>query len=295
MTERYINIEADNATLSAIMHTPESISGSEPSDTGVLILVGGPQYRVGSHRQFVKLSRFLVAHGISSMRLDSSGMGDSSGKAKPFYRQSTDIELAIEHFFMACPYLKQLVLWGLCDAASAILIKLNRPDPRIVGVVLLNPWVRQTQSHAQTMLKHYYLKRLFSRQFWQKLISGGLKLNDTVASLIQTLKASRAKPQTESQSSTSALYVTEQTYVLAMLTGWQSFSSKVLVLTSGNDLTAQEFLELCANDSYWQQCLDRSTKQHFPEANHTFASARWRQSVEQICLTFIQTLLGNQK
>ena len=72
MSEQYIQISRNDAQLSAILHP-----GSAP--VGVLIIVGGPQYRVGSHRQFVKLSRALSQHNIASMRLDSSGMGDSSG------------------------------------------------------------------------------------------------------------------------------------------------------------------------------------------------------------------------
>ena len=45
--------------------------------TGVLILVGGPQYRVGSHRQFLLLARRLATDGIAAMRFDFRGMGDS--------------------------------------------------------------------------------------------------------------------------------------------------------------------------------------------------------------------------
>ena len=35
-----------------------------PGATGVVIVVGGPQYRVGSHRQFLLLARRLAASGI---------------------------------------------------------------------------------------------------------------------------------------------------------------------------------------------------------------------------------------
>ena len=149
MTEHYISLAGAGYQLSAILH-------QGAATTGVLLIVGGPQYRVGSHRQFVKLSRYLAAQGVPSMRLDTAGMGDSSGSKAAFYQQTADIELAIDAFFQQCPQLTQVVLWGLCDAASAILIKLNRPDPRVSGVILLNPWVRQQQSHAKTMLKHYY-------------------------------------------------------------------------------------------------------------------------------------------
>ena len=44
---------------------------------GVLIVVGGPQYRVGSHRQFVLLARSLAAAGLSVFRFDYRGMGAS--------------------------------------------------------------------------------------------------------------------------------------------------------------------------------------------------------------------------
>ncbi|KAB8057318.1 hydrolase 1, exosortase A system-associated, partial [Janthinobacterium violaceinigrum] len=48
-----------------------------PGPRGVLIVTGGPQYRVGSHRQFVLLARALAAQGVPVLRFDLRGMGDS--------------------------------------------------------------------------------------------------------------------------------------------------------------------------------------------------------------------------
>jgi exosortase A-associated hydrolase 1 len=279
MTEHYISLAGAGYQLSAILH-------QGAATTGVLLIVGGPQYRVGSHRQFVKLSRYLAAQGVPSMRLDTAGMGDSSGGKAAFYQQTADIELAIDAFFKQCPQLTQVVLWGLCDAASAILIKLNRPDPRVSGVVLLNPWVRQQQSHAKTMLKHYYLKRLLSRQFWHKLFGGGLALRRSLSSFWQTLRASK----TRADSATGQLTVTEQNYVAAMLSGWQQFNGKVLLISSGNDLTAQEFLQLCADNPAWGKCLQAAGHYHIGDASHTFSTALWREQVEQQSYNFVQTI-----
>jgi exosortase A-associated hydrolase 1 len=279
MTEHYISLAGAGYQLSAILH-------QGAATTGVLLIVGGPQYRVGSHRQFVKLSRYLAAQGVPSMRLDTAGMGDSSGGKAAFYQQTADIELAIDAFFKQCPQLTQVVLWGLCDAASAILIKLNRPDPRVSGVVLLNPWVRQQQSHAKTMLKHYYLKRLLSRQFWHKLFGGGLALRRSLSSFWQTLRASK----TRADSATGQLTVTEQNYVAAMLSGWQQFNGKVLLISSGNDLTAQEFLQLCADNPAWGKCLQAAGHYHIGDASHTFSTALWREQVEQRSYNFVQTI-----
>ena len=52
--------------------------------TAVVIVVGGPQYRAGSHRQFVSLARCLAAGGIAALRFDHRGIGDSAGRQRPF-------------------------------------------------------------------------------------------------------------------------------------------------------------------------------------------------------------------
>lgn len=283
MTERYISIANGDATLSAILHTPDEAAPAGKADTGMLIIVGGPQYRIGSHRQFVKLSRSLAAQGIDSMRLDTAGMGDSSGIKTAFYQQDNDINQAIAAFFQHCPQLKKVVLWGLCDAASAILIKLNQPDPRISGIILLNPWVRQQHSHATVMLKHYYLKRLLSRQFWHKALGGGLALRRSITELLQTVRQRKPKHSTTS----ATVVVNEHNYVQLMLSGWQHFNGKVLLISSGNDLTAQEFLQLCANDKAWATCLTNAQHQHIAPANHTFASTEWRELVQQYSADFV--------
>lgn len=282
MNEQFISIACNDESLSAILHRPDS----PEQDTGVLILVGGPQYRVGSHRQFVKLSRALAAQGIVSMRLDSTGMGDSSGVKTEFYQQDADIDAGITALMQQCPQLKNVVLWGLCDAASAILLYLNTPDARVSGAVLLNPWVRQQHSHAEVMLKHYYVKRLLSRQFWQKLLGGGVALTQSVKGLWQTMQQRRANRPAASMSPQA----NAQNYVQLMLRGWQHANAKVLVITSGNDLTAQEFLQLCANDKAWARCLARAQHQHISEANHTFSSQLWREQVEQATLQWLNTL-----
>jgi len=65
----------------------------------VLIIVGGPQYRVGSHRQFVLLARHLAAQGIPVMRFDVRGMGDSKGKPRNFGQLDDDLRAATDCFF----------------------------------------------------------------------------------------------------------------------------------------------------------------------------------------------------
>jgi exosortase A-associated hydrolase 1 len=154
---------------------------------GVLVVVGGPQYRVGSHRQFLLLARRLAAEGYPTMRFDYRGMGDASGEMHGFEEVSADIGAALDAFQLACPSLRRIVLWGLCDAASAALLYVQATrDPRVAGLVLLNPWVRSETSLAQTQIKHYYRQRLLQGDFWWKLLSGRMEVLKSVRGLVRT-------------------------------------------------------------------------------------------------------------
>ncbi|MDX1538475.1 hydrolase 1, exosortase A system-associated [Arsukibacterium sp.] len=293
MTERFIVVHSAGYKLSAILHEAQTCGPDDTSDTGVLILVGGPQYRVGSHRQFVKLSRALANAGISNLRADFSGMGDSDGELQPFYANNQAIKQAIDTLIEQHPAIKQVVIWGLCDAASAALLyNYQQPDSRVAGLVLLNPWVRQQHSHAQVMLKHYYWQRLSSKAFWQKLLGGGLNPLQSFKDLLQTYRTSKTKQSKDAAAKQQAIkeQTTADNYVQQMLAGWQSFTGKTLVITSGNDHTAQEFLDLCADSTAWQQCLANAHHHHIAAANHTFANALWRAEVEQQTINFVRQI-----
>ncbi len=278
--EQAFMLPSGNHQLAAILN-PGNTS------TGLLLVVGGPQYRVGSHRQFVKLCRALAGAGIPALRFDVSGMGDSGGSSHSFYQQHQDIQLAINAFFAQQPQLKSVVLWGLCDGASSILLSLRQyQDPRIAGLVLLNPWVRQQQSYAKTMLKHYYWQRFTDKTLWLKILRGEFALVASLKDLLSNVKKSAAA----STASPQAALSNEQNYVDHMQQSWAAFAGKVCVITSGNDLTAQEFLDLCAARPEWQQLLAQADHLHLDAANHTFSCQQWRSQVEAKTCQFIQQL-----
>jgi hypothetical protein len=63
--------------------------------------------------------------------------------------------------------------------------------------------------------------------------------------------------------------------------GLRRFRGRVLVITSGNDLTAREFNDLASRSAGWRQLLmdKRITRRELSEANHTFARRAWRDQV----------------
>ena len=84
-------------TLVGILAKPET-----PAKTGIVVIVGGPQYRAGSHRQFVLLSRSLAAAGYAVLRFDYRGMGDSEGQQRNFEAVSADISVVQWSAVFAC-------------------------------------------------------------------------------------------------------------------------------------------------------------------------------------------------
>ncbi|MEO8304461.1 MAG: hydrolase 1, exosortase A system-associated [Betaproteobacteria bacterium] len=270
-TERALTFACDSLERVGVLAEPEN-----PAPVGVLVIVGGPQYRAGSHRQFVLLGRALAAAGFPAMRFDSRGMGDSEGDALTFEESDADIAAAIERLLAECPGIDRVVLWGLCDAASAALMYCHaRRDARVAGLVLLNPWVRSEASFAKTHIKHYYGKRLLDKAFWGKLFGGGVDIGRSLRDVV----AAAARVATRSGRRGDGVTVAFQR---RMALGLESFPGQVLLVLSGRDLTASEFLEYTQGDAMWRAALQRpNIRRHdIPDADHTFSSAPWSREVE---------------
>jgi len=262
---------------------------ARPPSCGVLIVVGGPQYRVGSHRQFLLLARRLAAAGYPVMRFDYRGMGDASGAMPGFEAVSNDVGAAIDAFRSAAPGLRKIVLWGLCDAASAALLYVQASaDERVAGMVLLNPWVRSETSLAQTHLKHYYGQRLLQKEFWWKLCTGRMELLKSVRDLLRTAVLARRPGAAEAGTTVNASFQER------MAGGGREFSGKILLILSSEDYTAKEFLEYAASSSGWSGLLDapKVSRLDLADADHTFSSLTWRRSVEEATLAWLDALNG---
>lgn len=253
--------------------------------TGILIVTGGPQYRIGSHRQFLLLARAFCAAGIPSFRFDHRGTGDSAGDFPGFEHIGEDIAAAITAFLEQAPGLEKVVLWGICDAASAILLSASR-DPRVAGMVLVNPWVREPEGEARALVKHYYGQRLLDPTFWRKLLSGGV---DIAAALRGFAGGVAAWIGARPKGGTSPAAAGTASLSLRMAEGLAAFAGPVGLILSGRDLTAREFLD-AAGAPEWRRLLaePRVARHDLPAADHTFSRRVWREAVAQWTLAWLR-------
>lgn len=278
-SEQVIVFPCAGDELLGILGMPEQVG-----KTGVIIVVGGPQYRAGSHRQFLLLSRFLAEAGYPVMRFDFRGMGDSTGDLRDFEAINEDIKAAIDAFQANCPQVKRIILWGLCDAASASLLYWDATrDIRVSALVLLNPWVRSEATLARTHIKHYYGQRLLQTEFWRKLLTGKLGIGRAVGGFVASWR--RAKAQSGPKSLEQVL-----PFQRRMMRALRDFPEKILLILSSDDYTAKEFIEAIQADSVGTQALvgQRLTRIDVVGADHTFSSAKWRQAVQEITSAWIE-------
>ena len=275
--ERALTLGCQGDELFGVLSQPAS-----PRGTGVVVVVGGPQYRAGSHRQFVLLARALARQGFAVLRFDVRGMGDSAGSPRGFEDIVPDISAAIDTLVREVPAVRQVALWGLCDGASAALLHVDaQRDPRVRGLVLLNPWVRSAESLARVQLKHYYWQRLGQREFWAKLLSGGVG-QAAWRDLLANLRARRA----------SAPRAVQLSYQQRMARAWAAFDGDILLVLSGNDYTAKEFVDTTRSDPAWASALrhPRLQRQDVPAADHTFTSRASQARVDELTIAWLQAI-----
>jgi len=275
--ERPVIFDCQGDRLLGILHPA---SGS----TGVVVVVGGPQYRAGSHRLFVKLARHLAAAGHPVLRFDVRGMGDSTGPLRSFEDLCEDIGAAITQLQQQQPQVQRVVLWGLCDGASAALLYLHdHPDPRVTGLCLLNPWVRSEASLARTHVKHYYRQRLVQREFWVKLASGQVA-GQALRRLWSNLRTARGG---------AAAAQATPPFQTRMAAAWSAFDGAILLVLSGDDYTAREFAEYTAAAADWRGFAQKPnfTRHDASGADHTFSNLKHGRNLAHATLQWLaQTL-----
>lgn len=285
-TEIPVTFDCAGETLLGIVHVPAA-----PATRGVLAMAaGGPQYRAGCCRQLLYVGRRLAAAGTPVMRFDYRGLGDGSGPFVGFTETEADIRAAIAKFRETVPELREVVLWGGCDAATASMIH-GWKLPEVTGLVLGNPYAHSEEAGERAMVKHYFVQRLREPAFWKKVFS--LRFNPLPALATVGRVAMRRLSPAPAVQADSGDTLDRQPFQVRMRVGMERFSGHLLLLMSGRSLESREFDEVVASDPRWKQALDSCaslTRHDLPEADQAFSTIAARDEVIELAARWLASL-----
>lgn len=149
---------------------------------GILLVTGGTQTRIGSHRMYERLAKALAEAGFPCLRFDRRGVGDSSGDDPDFRGSADDLKAAADALRRETK-VERIIGFGLCDGATTL--ALHGQAAGIHGAILVNPWLVEAKAGdiAPAAVRSHYRQRLFSLSAWKKLLSGGVNLGKLAGSL----------------------------------------------------------------------------------------------------------------
>lgn len=147
-SERAIRV-GPNRKLCGIWTQPET---DRRADLAVVFLNAGLLHKVGPYRMNVDLARRLATDGVSSLRFDFGGLGDSPTTDPTLdYATRCRTELSATMDQLEAEGRRRFIVVGLCSGAVNA-HRIATSDPRVAGVVALDGFAWPTPGFY---LRHY--------------------------------------------------------------------------------------------------------------------------------------------
>ena len=230
-----------------------------PGTTGLLIVSGGNEIRIGAHRGMAELAAGIAASGYPAFRYDRRGIGDSTGENKGFESTPEDIREAVAAFRHAAPQLTHIVAFGNCDAASALI--LFHAGSGIDALVLTNPWTIEADGTGgddlppAAAIRSRYVEKLRNPRELLRLFTGGVNIRKLLSGLI---KVSAKQPQAPAS------------LPARLATALAASETPVTILLAKSDNTALAFADLWKGDAF-APARSRCTLATCDTDSHSFA------------------------
>lgn len=193
----------DGGRLFGVLTEPPA--GSPRPRATVILLNAGAVHHIGNNRMYVTFARAWAARGLTVLRLDVGGIGESGpapgNEENDVYATTAvaDVQTAMRE--LGARGLDRFLLVGLCSGAYAAFRTALLGEP-VVGCVMMNPqtfhWkegdtLDVTPSTTANAAAHYQ-RAFFRRESWAKMLSGKVdmkKLAVVVARRAEGLAAAK--------------------------------------------------------------------------------------------------------
>ena len=228
-----------------------------PTAPIAVILNAGVLHRVGPHRLHVRLARRLAGVGVTTLRLDLGGIGDSAASSDA----ATFRESAVADTRVAITALgtQRAVIFGVCSGAdNAFATALV--DERVAGIVLVDPYVYENWRSRLRALR----SRIAARRRSREVMRSGLRVarHELQARFERLRRASGDAPVTGRDAPPIAIY-------RAQLNALVARGVRIFAIYSGTRGAKynhpDQLFEL------FPELRGRVDRAYFPHANHTFA------------------------
>ncbi len=256
--------------------------------TGVIFLHGWSGYRVGPHGMFVHAAREFAREGISSLRFDFRGRGDSDGDLgdASLISMVEDVRAAADYLTAQSP-VEKILLLGICSGAE-VAFGAATIHPAIAGLILWSApifWaeaapqdvdVAKIEAQKKKQYAHEYTRKLLDPATWKKLVGGKLQVG-----MIARVLFGKRKSSLQVKAA-----VTPQEFRTRAIAKFSEFSGSVLGIYGTNDPTTSGALG-------WYQGLCGENAIPYAHhlvngANHSYYSLAWESEVINRTLEWIQ-------
>lgn len=170
----------------------------EQDDSGVVLILlpAGLKDRVGPHRLYVHVARLMASYGITVLRLDAMGIGESDGELDFAFNGKHYRSIQSGLFVADCLAVmndidqrmgrRKFILGGLCGGAiSAQLVAAKSVEEqdvdRVLGVLSWShvavldseePSARGATRSEVVSNSRSYIRKVFSPHAWQRILRG---------------------------------------------------------------------------------------------------------------------------
>ena len=238
---RLIAFPCDGATL---LGTLDEADG----DTGLLIVSGGNEPRMGAHRGQAMLAARIAARGYPVFRFDRRGVGDSEGTNGGWESSGPDIAAAVAAFAQSAGCAR-ILGFGNCDAAAAL--AMFGQAAGLDGVLLSNPWLSDEPDPLPpaAAIRRHYARKLADPAEWLRLARGAVDL----AKLRQGLTKIAAPPAPLDETAAP---------LLGAIAGW---GTDAAIVIARGDATGVAFRAAARGQTFAIEAL--------PTDSHSYADA----------------------
>jgi pimeloyl-ACP methyl ester carboxylesterase len=174
---------------------------SRNTEWAVVFLHGKGGYRIGPNRIFCEAATELDRRGISSLRFDYRGRGDSDGEGFSLERElnEQDIDRCVEDARCAMDYVVshhrrvRILLCGMCMGGYVALRALKKAPGELAGLCLLSPYFMGVENLGTTrwrLVLHalgQFGRKGLRLQNWVSLVSGQASLGRVVRAMFHPL------------------------------------------------------------------------------------------------------------